>query len=178
MTQILVSILSFLLGVFFRAISPPTIGYFRQRLAVWASRRKWKLGTKHGLGGEWTHAWYAKGSSVWPDENECEVTICSFRNRFAGVYLYADKQWLVTGKIGDDRIILGEWTDLSPSGYRGNWLGKLDLNGMQITGWYLGTSNREPAIGVGEWHWWRKGSPRPDLPKVLIQRASGPRAPR
>src|SRR4051794_12634265 len=129
MLHLALSAFSFLIGLLFRTISPPTIGYFQQKLAVWAARRKWKLGTSHGLGGDWTHVWYAKGSAYWPNENRCEVTLRSFRSRFAGIYLYDGKQWLVTGKLGDDRIVAGEWYDLSPGGYRGNWLGKVDLNG-------------------------------------------------
>ena len=175
MSHILVSFLSFLLGVFFKAISPPTVDFLQRKAAIWAAKRKWKLGTRHSVGGDWNHVWYAKGSSQWPDQNECEVTLRAIRNHFAGIYLYADKQWLLTGKLGGDRVIIGEWRDLSSTGYRGNWLARLDLTGTQITGWYLGTSNRDPSVGVGEWIWWRKGTPRPMLPKVLIQRAAGTR---
>src|SRR6185437_10502089 len=130
----------------------------------------WKIGTNSRLGGNWNHTWYAKGSASWPDENNCSVTLSMIGKRFAGLYIYRDKSWVVEGALGPDNIVTGTWRELSANGYRGTWIGKVDLSLQAIVGWYLGTSSRGHT-GVGEWIWWRENGSRPQLPEPLLQPA-------
>lgn len=160
----------FLLGIFARTITPPIIDWLQLQLAQLAAKRRWHIAFRSRLGGNWHHAWYAKGSTTWPDENLCFVSLCAVGRHAAGIYVYREQAWLVTASVDKDHIVTGVWRELSTGGYRGTWLGKADLNHFTITGWYLGTSERSPT-GVGEWIWWREGKTRPPLPTPLVQPA-------
>jgi hypothetical protein len=78
--------------------------------------------------------------------------------------------WLITMSVGGDHLVTGTWLDLERPGYHGAWMGKINLTGDYITGWYLGPSERGPC-GAGEWIWWRDGTSAPMPPEPLLQAA-------
>jgi hypothetical protein len=170
MSKIVISIISFFVGVVLRTLAPLAVDWVQARVVAFAVQRKWRLGSRSRLGGDWHHVWYAKDSPTWPDENQCVIALSAIGRRFAGVYNYMERDWLVEGVLGADNIVTGTWRELSANKYRGTWIGKVDLNLQTIAGWYLGTSNRGPT-GVGEWIWWRDGAIRPPLPEPLVQPA-------
>ena len=171
--RILLSVLSFVLGTLFRTISPPLSDWAQARVVRFVAEKGWKIGTNSRMGGHWNHSWYAKGSTSWPDENNCSITLSMIGKRFAGFYVYRDQNWLVEGALGADNVVTGTWRQLPGNGYRGTWIGKADLSLQTLTGWYLGTSSRGPT-GVGEWIWWRDNAVRPPLPEPLVQPAPRP----
>lgn len=168
--SVLLPVSTFIVGLLARSLSPLLSFQLQKKLIEFLAKRQWRIGLGHKLGGAWNHAWYAEGSKNWPNENICSIAMSSIGNCSAGVYEYKGKQWLVTATLVAGNIIEGTWRDLTDNGYRGTWLGSLDNNNKQITGWYLGTSDRS-RTSVGEWVWWREGEQKPDLPEPLIQRA-------
>ena len=166
---IIVAVATYLLGIFSRTAAPLIADRVQLFLARRAAAWRWGLGIRSRLGGGWHHTWYAEGSSDWPNENQCFVTLNAVGRHVAGVYTYQNRNWYVYGSLHADRVVTGTWGEIGPGGYRGTWIGQVDLNFKKITGWYLGTSNREPAVGAGEWLWWRQGHDEPPLPKYLVQ---------
>jgi len=157
-----------------RAFQPVLVDRIQQTLVQHVARLRLKLFSRHRLGGDWHHAWYASGSSNWSDENRSRVTLYALGRFAAGVWEYSNSRWLVTLQLGDDNLILGTWKELKPHGYRGSWMGRLSLKGNEISGLYLGNSDRVPQYGVGEWIWWRVGTTRPIPPLPIIQLAVRP----
>jgi hypothetical protein len=168
--SLLSHLLTFVAGIFARSVAPLAVNWVQRHLVFLIARSKLKIAASGRIAGDWHHTWYAKGSTNWPDENECSVTLSAIGRNFAGIWIYRNMAWFVRGEIGDDNIVTGTWGDLEKNGYRGTWIGKVDLNRKSIIGWYLGTSNRYPT-GAGEWIWWRKGSSKPALPDILVQTA-------
>src|SRR5687768_17525142 len=94
---IIISILTYLLGIFSRTAAPLVADRVQLFLARRLAASGWHVGIRSRLGGDWNHIWYAEGSGDWPNENRCSVTLTAVGRHVAGVYTYQGRSWYVYG---------------------------------------------------------------------------------
>src|SRR5262249_23294551 len=145
------SLATWLITSLLKVFQPVLVDSLQKKTVEILARCKLPAFTRHRLGGDWHHIWYAKDSKNWPNVNRSRITIYSIGRHAAGLWSYRGSRWVVTARVGPDNLIEGTWRELKRNGYRGSWMGRLSLTGDYIGGLYLGNSDREPQFGVGEW---------------------------